>query len=80
MRDPLNPRSKSREKARIESINSREDGLSKQPANAEDIKQLELTREEILEKEAFIWVCGKNDQGELGLGNEDKQSLPKNVE
>lgn len=28
----------------------------------------------------MIWCCGKNAEGELGLGNEEKVNIPKNVD
>lgn len=47
---------------------------------ADEVKQkLELSITDIVDLKAFIWATGKNADGELGLGNEEKVSLPKNV-
>ena len=51
----------------------------KKPAASEEMKHLDMTIDEIIENQAFIWCCGKNTDGELGLGNEDRVNLPKNV-
>lgn len=46
-----------------------------------DKKNLNLTEEEIVSLKAFIWACGKNSDGELGLGYKDGEvCLPKNVD
>lgn len=46
----------------------------------EEAKTLEFSNDEITQKKAFVWVCGKNNEGELGLGkSEDKINLPTNV-
>lgn len=45
-----------------------------------DKQELELTIEEIQEKKAFVFACGKNSDGELGLGHNDPSvKLPVNV-
>lgn len=77
-------RSKSRDNTKTIAVRnlSKNSGDSKNNLGAkkEEIKQqLELSIDEILDKQAYIWCCGKNSDGELGLGNEEKVNLPKNV-
>ena len=44
-------------------------------------KKLSLSDEEIINLKAFIWTCGKNSDGELGLGFKDGEvCLPRNVD
>ena len=41
-----------------------------------------MTNEEIIEEKAFIWACGKNSDGQLGLGSiqsDGEVNLPKNI-
>jgi len=51
---------------------NRDDAVSQAAKPLEDVKQLELSNDELIQKKAFIWVCGNNNDGELGLGNEEK--------
>ena len=48
-----------------------------------DKKDLDMTNDEIVDQKAFVWACGRNTDGELGLGytsNKDGEvSMPKNV-
>lgn len=45
-----------------------------------DKKDLDMTEDEMKEKNAFIWVCGRNDDGELGMGSKSEGlTLPKNI-
>jgi len=44
-----------------------------------DKVDLEMTNDEIIENKAFIWCCGNNKEGELGLGSDEKPNKPKNV-
>jgi alpha-tubulin suppressor-like RCC1 family protein len=57
---------------------------SLKPAGAQEKKNLPMTNEEIQEQKAYIWACGKNTEGELGLGGaqavEGETCLPRNVE
>jgi alpha-tubulin suppressor-like RCC1 family protein len=46
----------------------------------EDRKELEIDQATMIDEKAFIFACGKNAEGDLGLGNSDgKVNLPKNV-
>ena len=48
---------------------------------AVDKKKLSLSDEEIIGLKAFIWACGKNSDGELGLGFKDGEvCLPRNID
>ena len=38
-----------------------------------------MTNDQIVESKAFIWSCGNNKDGQLGLGNEEKKMVPTNV-
>jgi hypothetical protein len=53
------------------------------PSATVEKKVLSLGQEEIQELKAYIWACGKNTDGELGLGHPssgEDVSLPKNIE
>ena len=63
--------SASRSRGRVPSDNAREP-----PKASDDLKQLDLSKDEIESKKAFIWACGKNTDGELGFGNQDSTNLP----
>ena len=46
-------------------------------------KELDMAIDDMIEEEAFIWACGRNADGELGLGpvqkGEEAVKLPKNI-
>lgn len=75
-------RSRSRDNSRItegRNLSAEQPSIiNKKPA--EELKSLDMTIDEIIDSSAFIWCCGKNTEGELGLGHEDRVCLPQNVE
>lgn len=78
-------RSRSRDNSRIVggrnlSKNSGEQPTLTNKRPQEELRNLDMTIDEIVDSSAFIWCCGKNTEGELGLGHEEKVNLPKNVE
>lgn len=57
--------------------------MADQSALMADKKELDMTIDEIMDEKAFIWVCGRNVDGELGMGpvtkGEESVKIPKNV-
>lgn len=52
-------------------------------AAMQDKKELDMTIDDIIDAKAFIWACGRNSDGELGLGpvskGDENIKLPRNV-
>jgi hypothetical protein len=41
-----------------------------------------MSNDDIIAEKAFIWACGKNSDGQLGLGTtkcDGENNLPKNI-
>jgi hypothetical protein len=78
-REPKEPKSRD---AKSREPKSRELSLEpKKDVSITEKKNLALSEDEIVTLKAFIWTCGKNSDGELGLGFKDGEiCLPRNVD
>lgn len=70
MRDPSRPRDSS--------------AVSATSGPPPDKIDLDMDRDQIIEEKAFMWACGRNTDGELGLGYISSEpgeiSIPRNIE